>query len=218
MTGYINSIHGDPQQTSRRPWTAEACCRFPGASPLARHPTSPPPQQAIVSSQPASRRLWTAGSNHSSQGARSARGPLSQQALSQQALSEPAPPNQPISNLKFQILPALLTSHFSLPPTPLRPSPGIARLRTRATPQAPPNQPLPTSHSLTHPPCPSAPIREICGSKPNQPLRTRPSQISNLKSSPRCPATIKTDPRRQLELTPDRVVLRGGLGALRHVV
>jgi hypothetical protein len=33
-----------------------------------------------------------------------------------------------------------------------------------------------------------------------------------------CPATIKTDPRRQLELTPDRVVLRGGLGALRHVV
>jgi hypothetical protein len=26
---------------------------------------------------------------------------------------------------------------------------------------------------------------------------------------PVCPATIKTDPRRQLELTPDRVVLRG---------
>jgi hypothetical protein len=33
-----------------------------------------------------------------------------------------------------------------------------------------------------------------------------------------CPATIKTDPRRQLELTPDRVVLRGGRGALRHAV
>ena len=33
-----------------------------------------------------------------------------------------------------------------------------------------------------------------------------------------CPATIKTDPRRQLELTPDRVVLRGGRGALRHTV
>jgi integrase/recombinase XerD len=35
---------------------------------------------------------------------------------------------------------------------------------------------------------------------------------------PVCPATIKTDPRRQLELTPDRVVLRGGRGALRHAV
>jgi len=42
MTGYINSIHGDPQQASRRPWTAEACCRFPGASPLARHHSSSP--------------------------------------------------------------------------------------------------------------------------------------------------------------------------------
>ena len=33
-----------------------------------------------------------------------------------------------------------------------------------------------------------------------------------------CSATIKADPRRQLELTPDRVILRGGRGAWRHAV
>ena len=40
-TGNLRTIH--PESASRRPWTAEACCRFPGASPLARHrPSSLP--------------------------------------------------------------------------------------------------------------------------------------------------------------------------------
>jgi len=42
--------------------------------------------------------------------------------------------------------------------------------------------------------------------------------IGNPVMAAACPATIKADPRRQLELTPDRVVLRGGRGALRHGV
>ena len=48
-TNEINDIPVPPfPHASRRPWTAEACCRLPGASPLARHhssplPTSPPP-------------------------------------------------------------------------------------------------------------------------------------------------------------------------------
>ncbi len=40
-TGNLRTIH--PESASRRPWTAEACCRFPGASPLARHHSSSPP-------------------------------------------------------------------------------------------------------------------------------------------------------------------------------
>jgi hypothetical protein len=32
-----------PTSPAEGPWTAEACCRFPGASPLARHHSSSPP-------------------------------------------------------------------------------------------------------------------------------------------------------------------------------
>jgi hypothetical protein len=55
-----------PLRTSRSPNT-------PGIARLRTRPTP----QALVPSDQASRRLWTAGSHHSSQGARSARGPLS---------------------------------------------------------------------------------------------------------------------------------------------
>jgi hypothetical protein len=69
-----DSIHRDPQPASRRPWTAEACCRFPGASPLARPNPSTSPNTLLPTSplRTSSRRLWTAVSHHSSLCARSA--------------------------------------------------------------------------------------------------------------------------------------------------
>jgi hypothetical protein len=82
-----------PLRTSRSPntpWDREA--------PHSPHPTSNRPLRS------SSRRLWTAVSHHSSQGARSARGPPSE--------------------------------HAPLRPRPPPNKPGIARLRTRPTPQA----------------------------------------------------------------------------------
>ena len=69
---------------------------------------------------------------------------------------------------------------------------------------------IPTKRSVQLP----HPHEEVC------PITASPTPYPRRTAllSTRCPATIKTDPRRQLELTPDRVVLRGGLGALRHVV
>ena len=59
-----DSIHGEPQTSpsqpaGRRPWTAEARCRFPGASQMARHhssspriPTRPLPTSPLRTSAP----------------------------------------------------------------------------------------------------------------------------------------------------------------------
>ena len=74
----------------------------------------------------------------------------------------------------------------SVPPPPTKP--GIARLRTRATPQPLSQQAPLTSHfpppSPLSPQAPSAPIREICGSHPHptSPLPTSPSHFSLLTS------------------------------------
>jgi hypothetical protein len=44
MMGVCNASHQRARQ--KRLWTAEACCRFPGASPLARHRSSSPPAKS----------------------------------------------------------------------------------------------------------------------------------------------------------------------------
>ena len=116
-TNEINDIPMPPfPHASRRPWAAEACCRFPGASPLARHRSSPL-RTSPSPNQPGIARLCTRAHPTRNRPLRTSRSPtkpgiarLRTRATphaivpSDQAPFPTSPsPHKPISNLKFQI-------------------------------------------------------------------------------------------------------------------
>ncbi len=123
------------RSSSRRPWNAAACCRFSGASPLARHhsrhlPTSP---SAQATAGPV-----LLGASQLSLRAEHACKPSPNKTLSQPAR---------LHHSEF----SLLTSHFSLPPSPFPPPAPVGRSASKALrpPHRPTNQPPSQSQCFT---------------------------------------------------------------------